>query len=405
MPDLRLADLIADGALELNDGYRTKQAELGQPGVPILRVAEVLDGRIAPTFRDYIRKEFRPQFGRKVSRKGDIVLTTKGTVGRVAMIPCDSPEFVYSPQVCFFRVGAGGRVVCRWLYYWLQGDEFRSQALSIQGQTDMAPYINLVDLRAVRIRVSSVKEQQGIADVLSALDDKIEGNRQTIDRLSSLVASTWHQRFGVEDHPESLDIPISQLAQVLGGSTPRTNEPEFWDGDIAWATPKDLSRLSSVPLVDTERRVTHRGLEQISSGLLPIGTVLLSSRAPIGYLAIAEIPVAVNQGFIALIPGQRVSSLFLWQWLAHHLDDVKARANGTTFLEVSKANFRPMPVALPSEDEMRHWSDGAEPMYRLIVSKEQETSVLTKLRDSLLPALLSGALRVNAAETIDEEEK
>jgi type I restriction enzyme S subunit len=209
----------------------------------------------------------------------------------------------------------------------------------------------------------------------------------------------------VEDHPESLDIPISQLAQVLGGSTPRTNEPEFWDGDIAWATPKDLSRLSSVPLVDTERRVTHRGLEQISSGLLPIGTVLLSSRAPIGYLAIAEIPVAVNQGFIALIPGQRVSSLFLWQWLAHHLDDVKARANGTTFLEVSKANFRPMPVALPSEDEMRHWSDGAEPMYRLIVSKEQETSVLTKLRDSLLPALLSGALRVNAAETIDEEEK
>jgi type I restriction enzyme, S subunit len=100
-------------------------------------------------------------------------------------------------------------------------------------------------------------------------------------------------------------------------------------------------------LLDTERHITKEGLGQISSGLLPKGTVLLSSRAPIGYLAISEVPVAVNQGFIALVCDAELSNYFVLNWIRANLEEIRAYANGTTFMEISKANFRPPLVAVP----------------------------------------------------------
>jgi type I restriction enzyme S subunit len=152
--------------------------------------------------------------------------------------------------------------------------------------------------------------------------------------------------------------------------------------------------------MSTERRITEQGLKQISSGLLPVGTVLLSSRAPIGYIAITELPLAINQGFMALIVDERLSNLYLWQWLVAHLDEVKGLANGTTFLEVSKANFRPMLIGVPPEGLMRSWTECAESEYRLIVARERESQTLTTLRDKILPRLLSGEVRVRDAEAL-----
>jgi type I restriction enzyme S subunit len=134
---------------------------------------------------------------------------------------------------------------------------------------------------------------------------------------------------------------VGDLADVVGGTTPSTKQPEYWDGGThAWATPKDLSGLSVPVLLETERRITDAGLSQIGSGLLPMGTVLLSSRAPIGYLAIAEIPVAINQGFIAMTPKAGISNLFLLLWARVAHKEIVSRANGSTFLEISKSNFR-----------------------------------------------------------------
>ena len=141
-----LGALLASGRLMLSDGYRTKQAELGRPGVPILRVAEVLDGRIVPEFGDHVREEFRPKFERKTSRAGDVVVTTKGSVGRVARIGVSDPEFVFAPQLCFIRT-ADDAIDGRFLYYWFQSGAFREQTAAVKGQTDMADYVNLGDLR------------------------------------------------------------------------------------------------------------------------------------------------------------------------------------------------------------------------------------------------------------------
>jgi len=128
--------------------------------------------------------------------------------------------------------------------------------------------------------------------------------------------------------------------------------------------------------------------------------VLLSSRAPIGYLAIAEIPVAINQGFIAMKPMAHVSSVFLLLWASAAHDQIVSRANGSTFLEISKANFRPLPVVKATDEVLTAFDRLARPTYERIVACTRDSRALTALRDTLLPKLISGEIRVKDAERL-----
>lgn len=196
--------------------------------------------------------------------------------------------------------------------------------------------------------------------------------------------------------------PIGDAVKVVGGSTPSTNEPKYWGGDIAWLTPRDLAALSDQIVLSTERQITPAGLECIGSGLLPVGTVLLSSRAPIGYTAIAEIPLAVNQGFIAIVCDGPLPNHYVIEWLRENMDTIEAHANGTTFMEISKKNFRPIPALVPPPEVLAKFSAVVGPWWRQIVHNVRETRTLAALRDTLLPKLLSGELRVRQAEKLVE---
>jgi type I restriction enzyme S subunit len=232
--------------------------------------------------------------------------------------------------------------------------------------------------------------------VLGALDDKIELNRRMNETLEAIGKAEFRR---MKDEGGGRESTIGEEVRVVGGSTPSTSKPGFWEGGTHhWATPKDLAGLSSPVLLDTDRRVTDAGLAQISSGLLPPGTVLLSSRAPIGYLAISEVPVAVNQGFIAMICDKALPNYFVRLWAQENLDAIVANANGTTFLEISKKNFRPLPVTVPPKAALEEFVQQVEPLHRRMVLNLQESRTLAGLRDALLPKLLSGAIRVKNAE-------
>ena len=197
---------------------------------------------------------------------------------------------------------------------------------------------------------------------------------------------------------------IGELADCVGGGTPSTKNPDFWDnGQNAWATPKDMAALSDPILLDTARSITDAGLVKISSGLLPGDTVLMSSRAPVGYLAINCIPVAINQGFIALKCGARISPYFAINWCSENMEHIESRASGTTFLEISKKNFKPMFVVVPTTDLMASFTQTAKPIYEKIESNCLETNRLIKLRDTLLSKLISGELRIKDAEKFLKE--
>lgn len=197
---------------------------------------------------------------------------------------------------------------------------------------------------------------------------------------------------------------IGDFITVKGGATPSTKIAEYWDdGSICWATPKDLSGADCKILVDTERKITLKGLEKISSGLLPVDTVLLSSRAPIGYLTLTKIPTAINQGFIAMVCNKFMPPEYILLWCESNLDEIKARGSGTTFSEISKKNFRPIKALKPCECMMLSFTAKVKKVYEVIENNVFEMDSLRTLRDTLLPKLISGELDVSDLADFQEE--
>ena len=190
---------------------------------------------------------------------------------------------------------------------------------------------------------------------------------------------------------------------VKGGSTPSTKNPDFWEGgDIYWTSPKDLSGNTTKIMLDTSRKITSAGLKKITSGLLPIDTVLMSSRAPVGYLALAKVPVAINQGYIAITDAKTLSSEYTLQWLDSVMDEIKSISGGTTFAEISKKTFKSIQLVIPSKKAVEAYTEVTKMYYERITACVQEINTLTETRDYLLPKLISGELQIPDVAT-DEE--
>ncbi len=190
---------------------------------------------------------------------------------------------------------------------------------------------------------------------------------------------------------------VGDVVETVGGATPDTKNSAFWAPAIhPWTTPKDLSGLNSPVLLSTERLISPQGLAKIGAGLLPAGTLLMSSRAPIGYLAIAQMSVAINQGYIAITPRSKLPPLFMLFWCQQNMETIKGRANGSTFMEISKKAFRPIPLVVPSAPIVDAFQDVAKALFDRLVKNAEQTQTLATLRDTLLPRLISGRLRLHA---------
>ncbi len=188
---------------------------------------------------------------------------------------------------------------------------------------------------------------------------------------------------------------IGNEVTVVGGGTPSTKKEEYWEnGHISWTSPKDMSNLTDKILLDTSRKITDAGLAKISSGLLPKNTVLMSSRAPVGYLAIAKIPVAINQGYIAMKCEGELTPEYVLQWAESVMDDIKQRASGTTFAEISKKSFKIIPIVVPESKVIKGYTVMVSTLYEKIAGLLKEASELIDIRDSLLPKLLSGEIEL-----------
>lgn len=342
----------------------------------------------------------------------------------------------------------------QYLYYLL-----KSLNLNNWREGSGQPLLNQTILKSIDVYTPPIPEQKAIAHILGALDDKIELNRQmneTLEAMAQALFKSWFVDFdpvidnallGGKAIPEPLKeraelrqaqldsgqaktnsemndlfpsefefteelgwIPrgwevseIEKEYETVGGGTPSTKNPDFWEGgDIHWTTPKDLSGKRSKILLDTDRKITELGLAKISSGLLPVDTVLMSSRAPVGYLALAKIPVAINQGYIAFKCNKTLTPEYAIQWAESEMEKIKQRAGGTTFSEISKRNFRDIDILVPSSELVERYSESVKSIYDKVTANEKQSNTLVNLRDTLLPKLMSGELRIADAEKLAE---
>lgn len=319
------------------------------------------------------------------------------------------------------------------------------------------PFIAQGDARALEVAYPPLPEQRAIARILGTLDDKIELNRrmnETLEAMAQALFKSWFVDFDpvvvnalkagnpipdkfadraahYRENPDRLGLPeeilrlfpdrfvdselgpipegwevkaIGELAKCVGGATPSTKNPVYWEGGTnPFLTPKDMAALDAPVVLDTARHITDAGVERISSKRLPAGTVLLSSRAPIGYLAINEVPVSINQGIIAMICDGEIPNYYALFWAKNNMDVIKGKAGGTTFSEISKKNFRTIPALRPSDAILDNFAEITGAFYKQIVENAGSSVTLTNLRDTLLPKLISGELCVPDVEKILED--
>lgn len=325
----------------------------------------------------------------------------------------------------------------RFLRYIVGSKEFTDYILSVQTGTAV-PHISANQIAAFKFVLPPIEEQQEVGELLGALDDRTDFLRQTsstLEAISQALFKSWFIDFdpvrakAEGREPEGLDtataalfpaefeeselgpvpkgwtvLPIGDLVEAVGGSTPDTKNENFWDPAVHhWTSPKDLSGATAPVLLDTERKVSDAGLAKISSGLLPVGTLLMSSRAPIGYLSLSQVPVAINQGYIAMPPGGRLPPEYMYFWCQLNMDAIKGRANGSTFMEISKKAFRPIPALLPSPAVVNRFHEFAAAVFKRVTANERQARALAELRDTLLPRLISGRLQLRELQIEGEE--
>ena len=258
------------------------------------------------------------------------------------------------------------------------------------------PGLSVKTLAKQEVKMPPLEIQNRVALVLALLDEKIELNNTINENLEQQAQAYFQELFVDNADPEWTTGTISDLGTVVGGSTPSKAKPEYYtETGIAWITPKDLSINKSKFVSHGENDITELGLKNSSAVIMPEGTVLFSSRAPIGYIAIATDEVTTNQGFKSVVPKQEIGTPFVYFFLKNTLSVIEGMASGSTFKEVSGSTMKKVPAVIPDAETLAKFSNFCAPIFAQQCILEEQNQSLAILRDNLLPKLMSGEIDVS----------
>lgn len=284
-------------------------------------------------------------------------------------------------------------------YYLTQSSVIESLQAIAEQSTSTYPSIKPSDIEDIELDLPELETQKKIGSTLRMLDRKIALNEEINDNLEQQAQSYFQELFVDNADPEWTTGTISDLGTVVGGSTPSKAKPEYYtESGIAWITPKDLSNNKSKFVSHGENDITELGLRNSSASIMPEGTVLFSSRAPIGYIAIAAGEVTTNQGFKSVVPKPEIGTPFVYFFLKNTLPVIEGMASGSTFKEVSGSTMKNVPAVIPDAETLTKFSDFCAPIFAQQRILEEQNQSLATLRDNLLPKLMSGEIDVSAVQ-------
>lgn len=284
-------------------------------------------------------------------------------------------------------------------YYLTQSSVIESLQAIAEQSTSTYPSIKPSDIEDIELDLPELETQKKIGSTLRMLDRKIALNEEINDNFEQQAQSYFQELFVDNADPEWTTGTISDLGTVVGGSTPSKAKPEYYtESGIAWITPKDLSNNKSKFVSHGENDITELGLRNSSASIMPEGTVLFSSRAPIGYIAIAAGEVTTNQGFKSVVPKPEIGTPFVYFFLKNALPVIEGMASGSTFKEVSGSTMKNVPAVIPDAETLAKFSDFCAPIFAQQRILEEQNQSLATLRDNLLPKLMSGEIDVSAVQ-------
>lgn len=408
-----VSDLQRAGVLLVEDGNhgesRPRPDEFDTAGVHFVRAADMDHGRVLFDRASRINEVARRRITKGIGAPRDVLLSHKGTVGKIALVSDDAPSFVCSPQTTFWR-STNAALNYRYLYAFMRSPDFHRQLHSRAGETDMAPYVSLTAQRTLEVVIPTPKEQQGIASMLGALDDKIELNRRTNETLEAMARALFQSWFVDFDPVRATDaiVETATVDELTGrkilaiGDGYRAKNNELGDQGLPFARAGDINAGQVGDTVDhlLPERVRFAG-DKVS---MP-GDVLFTSKGTVGRFALVrggrQFVYSPQLCFWRSLDGKRLPPLYLFHWMrseafVRQINQVKGQTDMADY--VSLRDQRAMRVQLPAPEACELFVRAVAPLDDQYDSLRGQSHSLTTLRDALLPRLLSGELRIPDAE-------
>lgn len=343
--------------------------------LPWLSIADMNQGRNITQTKEKITNAGTGKG--KIILPGTVLLSFKLSIGKVgintiplytneaiAALPIKKPSLIYPEYLACF----------------LESQNFDS----LGNRAAMGKTLNKKSLQELEIPLPSLEEQKRIVNILDKARSIQEARQKQLAALDELAISIFSEHFTDKSYPAK---PIGEVAKVIAGGTPRSSINEYWNGDIEWATPADLGKHSGMYFSSSSRKITQAGLENSSAILLPSGSVLMSSRAPIGHLAINTVPMATNQGCKNIIPGEKLNSIYLFFWLKNNMSYIQNLGVGATFKEISKKTVANINIPIPPLEKQLDFAKNIENLEKINVTlswnKEKTNSLLDSIQSLL----------------------
>ncbi|MFH0967165.1 MAG: restriction endonuclease subunit S, partial [Methanobacteriota archaeon] len=323
----------------------------------------------------------------KVAGPG-IIIGRKGSLGTVHFSEC--PYWPHDTTLWSKDIKGNNP---RYIYYFL-----KTLGLERFDVGNSNPTLNRNHIHDMNIAIPPKGVQEGIVEILSPYDSLIENNRrriQLLEEAARLLYQEWFIRFRfpgyehtkiVDGVPEGwITCKISEVCYTIGGGTPSTSNPEYWGGDVVWATPTDITKNDCIFLPDTERKISQLGLKNSSAKIVPPGTILMTSRASIGFFGVMDKETSTNQGFINIIPNDPWNKWYLTYNLISRVEEIRSNASGSTYKEISKGRFREMLIVVPTKIIASEFEERCNYFFELIRNLKLQQIKLLEGRDLLLP--------------------
>lgn len=334
---------------------------------------QVFGVRQAVTSR-FLSVEGKESFSRRMVDSGAVAITCIGaTIGKASYVQVPTVTNQQINSLVADEKQAHGL----YLYYLFTTLPEELYAIASGSAT---PIVSKSVLENFKVAIPSYADQKGIAEILGSMDDKIEANSRLIQNLEDLADLTFDRY--LEDLSEVLEDTTYGSLNFFGGGTPNTKNPDYWDGEVNWVTPTDVTSLKFHTLFESSRKITEAGLAACSSKLHPAGSIMMTSRATIGRFAVNQVPAATNQGFIVVQPANEYERWWIYHSMKKDVELFLLLANGATFLELNRRVFKDIPLKMfRGETEL-------PAIHNQIIALETENKGLIETRDLLIRHLI-----------------
>ena len=386
----RVADLIDEIAMG-PFGSNIKVSCFVDSGVPVLNGSNLEGFSLSEKAFRYVTEEKADSLNKANAHRGDIVITHRGTLGQIVFIPQDSRYDRYVISQSQFRVRCNDKVLPEYLVYYFHTPIGQYKLLSNASQVGVPALARPSStFQQIEVTLPELSIQKRVVEIITTIQRKIENNQELNDNLEQQAAALFSSLY----NRSNTEVRYTDLIQILGGGTPKTGETAYWNGNIAFFTPKDVGTPYTFI---TEKTITEEGLSHCNSRLYPVNTVFVTARGTVGKVGLSGIPMAMNQSCYALV-GKETHQFLVYFYTLKAVDRLKHKASGAVFDAITTRDFDSEQIMKLSDDDAKAFLCVAEPMFQEMLNNSIENLRLSTLRDFLLPKLMSGEIDVSSVQ-------